>query len=412
MRSTIKVLDQESAASTGLDPIHTVYVTFQEASLGRMTAPPTTPKGSSNSSSNHKEISNSSTWIPENQLIDLFESIGSDLPQMEHLIIQFVPIQPELRNNNNNNNNNKTKNRFHMKKSSKKAAPELPMSVAIPPVQAITSVLMESNHLLSICLIGLRLTGDKFDVNGLLEALRIHPRLEAFLMHGCWFTNEENLETIRRALKVSSSSSSSSSSPNSGDIGSGSFSVGSDSNNNGTGIPAPPPTRLKHVDLRDNVVIDRYGNPIIYNPSTTAASTHESRDRERYDEESQQGGEDDCHHYESSHNDLDENVNTSNTLLSLGTTCAPLRMGSSTSKNNKNNNIINTKGKNIETKNKGGPTDRYFLEQEAKDQTKTKNHGGASVASSPGADEEEMEEGKLSPTSFLSWCMSPLMCCQ
>jgi hypothetical protein len=151
--------------------------------------------------------------------------------------------------------------------------------------------------------------------------------------------------------------------------------------------------------------------PIIYNPSTTATSTHGSRDRERYDEESQQGGEDD-YHYESSHNDLDENVNTSNTILSLGTTCAPLRMGSITSKNNNNIININTKGKNIETKNKGGPTDRYFLEQEAKDQSKTKNHGGASVASTAGADEEEMEEGKLSPTSFLSWCMSPLTCCQ
>jgi hypothetical protein len=48
--------------------------------------------------------------------------------------------------------------------------------------------------------IGLRLLGDDYDMNGLVEAIRIHSTLHSIAIRKCWFASDRHLRLLKRTL--------------------------------------------------------------------------------------------------------------------------------------------------------------------------------------------------------------------
>jgi hypothetical protein len=109
--------------------------------------------------------------LSDKDAVALFEAIGSELPKLESVIVEL------------------------------KISPSFPLvSVATPPVQALTSLLMNSRVQFFTC-IGLRLLGDNYDMNGLVEAIRIHSTLHSATIRKCWFASDWHLDLLKRTLK-------------------------------------------------------------------------------------------------------------------------------------------------------------------------------------------------------------------
>jgi hypothetical protein len=109
--------------------------------------------------------------VAENDLVAIFEGVGSELPNLEHLHVHLqISIQSPL------------------------------SSRAFPPINGLTSLLMEANRLKSLSLIGLALLGGDYEMRGLVESLRIHPSLQCFEMKDCSFSNKNHLQNLRGAL--------------------------------------------------------------------------------------------------------------------------------------------------------------------------------------------------------------------
>jgi hypothetical protein len=107
----------------------------------------------------------------ENDLVAMFEGVGSELPNLEHLHVHLqVSIQSPL------------------------------SSRAFPPIQGLTSLLMEANGLKSLSLTGLALLSGDYEMRGLVESLRIHPSLQSFEMKDCTFLNDNHLQNLKEAL--------------------------------------------------------------------------------------------------------------------------------------------------------------------------------------------------------------------
>lgn len=131
--------------------------------------------------------------LREEEMIQVFETMSCNLRGLESVVIKLD------------------------------VSPHFPLpSAQNPPITALTSLLMgegQQNKIQFLTLIGLRLVGDDYDVNGLAEAIRIHPTMHSFAMKSCWFSNEEHLEIVKSAL-------------------------------------AERGTKLKHLNLIDNVIVE------------------------------------------------------------------------------------------------------------------------------------------------------------
>jgi hypothetical protein len=110
-------------------------------------------------------------YLKDDDAVALFEAIGSTLPRLESVIIKL------------------------------KMSSELP-SLAIPPIQALTSLLVAENKvgLQCLALIGLSMEGNDLDMNGLIEALRIHPSLNSVVLKECSFSRPQYLQKLRTTL--------------------------------------------------------------------------------------------------------------------------------------------------------------------------------------------------------------------
>lgn len=109
--------------------------------------------------------------VAENDLVAMFEGVGSELPNLEHLHVHLqISIISSL------------------------------SSRACPPIQGLTSLLMEAQRLKSLSLTGLALLGGDYEMRGLVESLRIHPSLQSFQMTDCTFSNENHLLNLKVAL--------------------------------------------------------------------------------------------------------------------------------------------------------------------------------------------------------------------
>lgn len=79
---------------------------------------------------------------------------------------------------------------------------KLPTSVAIPPIPALTSLLTaHNNKIRDLTLSQLQLEShNDLDINGMVEALRIHPTLQSIEVKNCTFTKPSHLHRLRKTL--------------------------------------------------------------------------------------------------------------------------------------------------------------------------------------------------------------------
>lgn len=70
----------------------------------------------------------------------------------------------------------------------------------MPPGAALTGLLANGLQIRYLTCVGLRLLCDAFDVNGLAEAIRIHPTLQSILLKDCWFSSNDHLQSIQQAV--------------------------------------------------------------------------------------------------------------------------------------------------------------------------------------------------------------------
>ena len=109
-------------------------------------------------------------YLHEEDAIVLFETIGSKLLRLESVIIQ-VNISSKL------------------------------PSITIPPIQALTSLLRTENSKINyLTMLGLRMEGNDLDMNGMIEALRIHPYLHSVVVKNCSFLCTYHLDQLRATL--------------------------------------------------------------------------------------------------------------------------------------------------------------------------------------------------------------------
>ena len=202
IHSTMKVLDIERTINS--NNIHTVHITFDEDNI--------------------------EYDIQDHELIDLFESIGSDLPDLQHLTIQHIW------SGGSNNENNAIASQGGG--SGAAAAPTIgggSNNFSVPPIQALTNILVEGHNLRSMTLLGLNFSAvDDYEMNGFVEALRIHSKLENFQMHTCVFGVRDHLESIKRVL----------------------------SQKQQLGSSTVPPKNMKHVDIHNNIFADMPNSPL------------------------------------------------------------------------------------------------------------------------------------------------------
>ena len=214
IHSTMKILDLERSMNTS---IHTVHITFDESCVEHT--------------------------IQDYEVIDLFESIGSDLPDLQHLTIQYIDASNG--GNDENNNGNITRHGGNSDRGGPKTV--------TPPVQALRNVLMESKNLLTLTLLGINFVAvDDYDMKGFLESLRIHTRLKNFQMHSCSFAIPRHLESIKLVLNEKQQ-------PNGG----GGGGVG--------GSSSAAVSAMQHVDLDDNLIVDTIPST---SPLSNASSTN------------------------------------------------------------------------------------------------------------------------------------------
>jgi hypothetical protein len=108
--------------------------------------------------------------LSDKDAVALFGAIGSDLPKLESVTVEL------------------------------KISPHFSLaSVATPPIQALTSLLM-NKRIQSVTWIGLRLLGDDYDMTGLVEAIRIHSTLHSIAIRKCWFASDRHLRLLKRTL--------------------------------------------------------------------------------------------------------------------------------------------------------------------------------------------------------------------
>lgn len=144
IETRIKLLDKKASKAT------TVYVIFNEDDF--------------------------TEYMYDREAIALFEAIGSILPKLESVII-----------------------RLDIASSSTDLPP--PSDVAIPPIQALTSLLLaENNKVKYLTMLNLRLEGNDLDMNGMVEAIRIHPSLHSVVVKRCTFSRHEHLDQLRTTL--------------------------------------------------------------------------------------------------------------------------------------------------------------------------------------------------------------------
>jgi hypothetical protein len=103
--------------------------------------------------------------------VALFAAIGRKLPKLESVIVEL------------------------------KISPDVPrVSVATPPIEALTSLLM-NKRIQSVTWIGLRLLGDHYHMRCLVEAIRMHSTLHSVVIRKCWFASDKHLQLLKRTLK-------------------------------------------------------------------------------------------------------------------------------------------------------------------------------------------------------------------
>eukprot|EP00980_Cylindrotheca_fusiformis_P002887 scaffold674_cov126-Cylindrotheca_fusiformis.AAC.26 len=110
-------------------------------------------------------------YLQEDDAIALFTAIGSRLPHLESVIVSLdvTSILPSL---------------------------------AIPPIQALTSLLVaeNTNKLKYLTLLHLQLEGNDLDMNGMIEAIRIHPSLHSIVIKNCKFSSNRHIKLLRNTL--------------------------------------------------------------------------------------------------------------------------------------------------------------------------------------------------------------------
>lgn len=113
-------------------------------------------------------------YMYDREAIALFEAVGSILPKLESVIIRLdVASSTDLP----------------------------PSDVAIPPIQALTSLLLaENNKVKYLTMLNLRLEGNDLDMNGMVEAIRIHPSLHSVVVKRCTFSRHKHLDQLRATL--------------------------------------------------------------------------------------------------------------------------------------------------------------------------------------------------------------------
>lgn len=110
-------------------------------------------------------------YLDEGDAIALFEAVGSCLPFLESVIITL-----------------------HVYST-------LP-SISVPPIQAVTSLMVAQNsHKVKyLTLMNLQLEGDDLDMNGMIEAIRIHPSLHSVVVKNCKFSSNRHINLLRKTL--------------------------------------------------------------------------------------------------------------------------------------------------------------------------------------------------------------------
>jgi hypothetical protein len=111
-------------------------------------------------------------YLNDGDAVALFEAIGSCLPRLESVII-ILQVSSKL------------------------------PSLAIPPIQALTSLLVvgeNNNKIKYLTLLNLRLEGSDLDMNGMIEAIRIHPSLHSVVVKNCIFSSNHHIHLLRNTL--------------------------------------------------------------------------------------------------------------------------------------------------------------------------------------------------------------------
>jgi hypothetical protein len=110
-------------------------------------------------------------YLNDGDAVELFEAIGSRLPHLESVIITL------------------------------QVSFKLP-SLAIPPIQALTSLLVAENNnkIKYLTLLNLRLEGNDLDMNGMIEAIRIHSSLHSVVVKNCIFSSNHHIHLLRNTL--------------------------------------------------------------------------------------------------------------------------------------------------------------------------------------------------------------------
>mmetsp|Transcript_24816 Transcript_24816/g.69681 ORF Transcript_24816/g.69681 Transcript_24816/m.69681 type:complete len:321 (-) Transcript_24816:191-1153(-) len=121
------------------------------------------------------ELTSSSNGMSDDDMVSIFDSVGTDLPKLSsvHVQLDLVSVAPH----------------------------RMPIT-AIPPLQALTSLLLEvgTNRLDSIMLMNLQLFADDYDMKGFIEAIRIHPKLKSFEMRNCKFSTKKHVADLQEVV--------------------------------------------------------------------------------------------------------------------------------------------------------------------------------------------------------------------
>lgn len=108
-------------------------------------------------------------YLYEIDAIALFEAVGSKLVNLESVVIQ-VNVSSKL------------------------------PAMSIPPIQGLTSLLVAQKKIKYLTMLGLRLEGSDLDINGLIEAIRIHPTLHSVVIKDCVFSSQSHVNRLRKTI--------------------------------------------------------------------------------------------------------------------------------------------------------------------------------------------------------------------
>ena len=108
-------------------------------------------------------------YLYEIDAIALFEAVGSKLVKLESVVIQ-VNVSSKL------------------------------PAMSIPPIQGLTSLLVAQKKIKYLTMLGLQLEGSDLDINGLIEAIRIHPTLHSVVIKDCAFSSKSHVNRLRKTI--------------------------------------------------------------------------------------------------------------------------------------------------------------------------------------------------------------------